>query len=106
MHFLALPVRDAKREMRKRGERYRIHEKAIDRVLGLYTYFGSLADICIAKFHVRFACPYRKSNPHVLMMQPAKDGSRFDTPALDLKANIGRQFMRNSAFERSAIQWV
>ena len=25
-------------------------------------------------------CPYRKSNPHVLMMQPAKHGSRFDTP--------------------------
>ena len=26
------------------------------------------------------ACPYRKSNPHVLMMQPTKDGPRFDTP--------------------------
>jgi hypothetical protein len=25
-------------------------------------------------------CPYRKSNPHVLMMQSTKDGPRFDTP--------------------------
>ena len=24
-------------------------------------------------------CPYRKSNPHVLMMQSTKDGLRFDT---------------------------
>ena len=26
-------------------------------------------------------CPYRKLNPHVLMMQPTKDGPRFDTPS-------------------------
>jgi hypothetical protein len=25
-------------------------------------------------------CPYRKSNPHVLMVQPTKDGPRFDAP--------------------------
>ena len=27
-----------------------------------------------------YDCPYRKSNPHVLMMQPTKDRPRFDTP--------------------------
>ena len=40
MRFLALLVRDVKGEMRQRGERYRIHEKAVDYVLGLYTYNG------------------------------------------------------------------
>jgi hypothetical protein len=26
-------------------------------------------------------CPYRKSNPYVLMVQPAKDRPRFDAPS-------------------------
>jgi hypothetical protein len=28
--------------------------------------------------NVNFACPYRKSNPHVLMVQPTKDRPHFD----------------------------
>jgi hypothetical protein len=28
----------------------------------------------------RSACPYRKSKPQVLMVQPTKDGPRFDAP--------------------------
>jgi hypothetical protein len=41
MRFLALLVRHVKAEMRQRGERYRIHEKAVDHVLGLYSYNGN-----------------------------------------------------------------
>ena len=40
MRFLASLVRHVKSEMRQRGERYRIHGKAVDYVLGLYTYNG------------------------------------------------------------------
>jgi hypothetical protein len=40
VRFLALLVRDVKSDMRQRGERYRIHDKAIDHVLSLYTYNG------------------------------------------------------------------
>jgi hypothetical protein len=29
---------------------------------------------------IRRGCPYRKSNPHVLMVQPTKDGPHFDAP--------------------------
>jgi hypothetical protein len=29
---------------------------------------------------VEYACPYRKSNPYVLMVQPTKDRTHFDTP--------------------------
>jgi hypothetical protein len=35
--------------------------------------FGSLADICGAKRDVRFTCACRKSNPDILVMQPAQD---------------------------------
>jgi hypothetical protein len=28
----------------------------------------------------RSACPYRKSKPQILMVQPTKDGPRFDAP--------------------------
>jgi len=40
MRFLASLVRHVKSEMRQRGERYRIHDEAVDLVLGLYTYNG------------------------------------------------------------------
>jgi hypothetical protein len=40
-------------------------------------------------------CPYRKSNPHVLMVQSTKDRPRFDTPgALNEPSN--RKNPRNS----------
>ncbi len=42
--------------------------------------FGSKADIRAAKGHVRFTCPYQKSNPSVLMVQPTKDRPHFDAP--------------------------
>jgi hypothetical protein len=29
---------------------------------------------------ITLSCPYRKSNPDVLMMQSTKDRPRFDTP--------------------------
>ena len=33
-------------------------------------------------------CPYRKSNPHVLMVQSTKHGSHFDSPdALNVPPN-------------------
>ena len=35
--------------------------------------FGSQADISQRKRHVRFTCPFRKSYPDVLVMQPSQD---------------------------------
>ncbi len=37
---------------------------------------------------VRYACPYRKSNPHVLMVQSTKHRPHFDAPGtLDVPPN-------------------
>jgi hypothetical protein len=49
--------------------------------LGL-PYFSSLAiPDDLAHSLLNQTCPYRKSNPYVLMMQPTKDGPPFDTPS-------------------------
>jgi len=53
--------------------------------------FGVRADMPTGTTCIRgVTCPYRKSNPYVLMVQPSKNGPHLDAPGALNKPSNGR----------------